>query len=115
MIGRLPAHIEISGLIRSVESMGGSAMVLHKGERDAGSIVVITINADGTSELFERMPQLDGSRNFVSTKSETSEKQRQFDDYIRRRCEQDPDVWAIEVNIADPERFTATLLQVRRD
>ena len=35
---RLPAHLEVSGLLRAVEGAGGFAMVLHKGEREAGTI-----------------------------------------------------------------------------
>ncbi|MEN8858992.1 MAG: DUF1491 domain-containing protein, partial [Qipengyuania flava] len=33
MDARLPAHIEVSGLIRAVESEGGFGVVLQKGEK----------------------------------------------------------------------------------
>ena len=40
MDARLPAHIEVFGLIRAVESEGGFGVVLQKGEKDAGTILV---------------------------------------------------------------------------
>ena len=109
MSERLPAHLEIASLIRLAESNGGSAMVLHKGERDAGTVLVVTMNRGQDARLFERMPQLDGNRNFVATRSQDTEKPSEFFEYLTRRQNQDPDIWVLEVDIADPERFIALL------
>ncbi|BDI59814.1 hypothetical protein MACH05_03740 [Qipengyuania nanhaisediminis] len=106
---RLPAHLEISSLIRLTESHGGSAMVLAKGERDAGTVLIVTQYRGGQSRLFERMPQLDGTRSFVETRKEDAENAKEFSDYLARRRQQDPDIWILEVDIADPERFIALL------
>lgn len=106
---RLPAHLEISSLIRLAESNGGMATVLSKGERDAGTILIVTIFRGENARLFERMPQLDGTRSFVLTKEQDSEKAAEFSDYIERRASQDPDIWVLEVDIDDPERFIALL------
>ena len=38
---RLPAHLEVAGLIRAVEAAGGFATVIAKGERDAGTLLVV--------------------------------------------------------------------------
>jgi hypothetical protein len=109
MTERLPAHLEITSLIRVVESQGGSAMVLNKGERDAGTILIVTMFRGENAQLFERMPQLDGSRPFVPTKSQDIEKPHEFSEYLQRRRQQDPDIWILEVDIADAERFVALL------
>ena len=109
MSERLPAHLEISSLIRLAESNGGFAMVLSKGERDAGTILIVTMFRGNDVRLYERMPQLDGTRDFVLTKEQGSEKPKDFDDYISRRRSQDPDIWVLEVDIDDPERFIALL------
>jgi hypothetical protein len=106
---RLPAHLEVSGLIRLVQANSGTAMVLAKGERDAGTVLVVTICRGENAQLFERMPQLDGSRSFVRTKSQDTEKHNEFSEYLTRRSAQDPDLWIIEVDIEDPERFIALL------
>ena len=106
---RLPAHLEIASLIRLAESNGGMATVLHKGERDAGTILLVTMYRGGNARLFERMPQLDGTRQFVVTRDQDPENPYEFSAYLTRRSQQDPDIWVLDVDIADPERFIALL------
>lgn len=102
---RIPAHLEVAGMIRAVEAAGGFAMVLQKGERDAGTILVVTLDRDGPATLYERMPQLDGTRLFIAAKQQNTEKPYEFSEYLDRRKNQDPDCWLIELDIADAERF----------
>lgn len=104
---RLPAHLEAGAILRLAESQGGFGTVLAKGERDAGTILLVTLCRGAGAALFERMPQLDGSRLFVATMRENPEKPHEFGEYLARRRAQDPDLWLIEVDIADPERFVA--------
>lgn len=109
MNGRLPAHVEAGAILRLSESLGGYATVLAKGERDAGTILIVTLCRGMAATLYERMPGLDGSRSFVATEYEDPENKQDFSDYCERRRQQDPDIWLIEVNISDPERFIADL------
>lgn len=105
MEARLPAHLEVSGLIRAVEAAGGFATVLAKGERDAGSILVVCCVNGASARLFERMPAADGSREWTSVRSQDPEKPNDFSDYLARRREQDSDLWIVELDIAEGERF----------
>ena len=105
--GRLPAHLEVSALIRAVDAAGGFATVLHKGERDAGTLALVIRERDGTSVLYERMPQMDGLRVFTETRRSDAEKPYEFQEYIDRRADRDPDLWLLELDIAEPERFAA--------
>lgn len=107
MEARLPAHVEVSGLIRTVESAGGFAMVLQKGERDAGTILVLTTQNGRNTRLWERMPQLDGSRKFSCTREQDDENPREIDEYVGKRRRSDPDCWVIELDIENAERFVA--------
>ena len=106
---RLPAHLEIGGLIRLAETRGGSAMVLAKGERDAGTILLVTLCRGQDATLYERMPQLDGSRRFVATKQQNPEKPLEFSEYLQRRAQQDPDIWVLEADVDDPAQFVALI------
>jgi hypothetical protein len=109
MSERLPAHLEVSAILRLAETQGGFATVLAKGERDAGTILLVTLFRGAGAKLYERMPALDGSRMFVATKSEDPENPQEFSEYLARRRRQDSDIWLIEVDIADPERFVAQI------
>ena len=104
---RLPAHLEVSALIRAVEAAGGFATVIAKGERDAGVILILTNDKGENARLWERMPRLDGARIFAVVKKEEIDKKAEFDDYISRRTTRDPDIWLVELDIANPERLIA--------
>ncbi len=107
MEARLPTHLEISGLIRAVEAEGGFATVLSKGERDAGTIAIVTLDQHGPAKFYERMPMLDGTRMFTETRIQDIEKPHEFSEYLAKRGQQDPDLWILELDIANPERFAA--------
>lgn len=105
MDSRLPAHLEISGLVRAVGAAGGFATVLAKGERDAGTILVICCENGASSRIYERMPQLDGTRKWIHVKSQDTENPIEFSEYCDRRKRQDSDLWIVELDIANAERF----------
>lgn len=105
MDDRLPAHLEVSALIRAVDANGGFATVIKKGERDAGTLLIICCENGTNQRLYERMPQLDGSRDWVLTKVEDPENPQEFTEYCERRKRQDDDVWIVELDIENAEQF----------
>lgn len=107
MDGRLPAHLEVAGLIRAVEAAGGFGTVIAKGERDAGTLLVICCENGANAAAFERMPQPDGSRAWILSRSQNAENPQEFWDYCDRRRHQDNDLWIVELDISDAERFIA--------
>ncbi|MBX9897735.1 MAG: DUF1491 family protein [Qipengyuania sp.] len=104
---RLPAHLEVAGLIRATEAAGGFATVVAKGERDAGAILILTIERDGSARLWERMPRLDGQRVFEVVREQTPETQEEFGEYLARRTARDRDIWLVELDIPNAERLVA--------
>jgi hypothetical protein len=109
MGARLPAHLEVSGIMRFAQTAGGFATVVSRGEKDAGTILLLTLQRGGNARLWERMPQLDGSRNFAVTVAEDVENPSKIQEYIARRSAQDPDCWILELDIDDADRFVASL------
>ena len=95
----------MAGLIRAVEAAGGFAAVLHKGERDAGSILVVLAEKGGSARLFERVPDATGHRIWTCTRHQDSENSHDFNQYLAHRQGSDPDLWIVELDIADGERF----------
>lgn len=104
---RLPAHIEVAGLIRAVEAEGGFATVVKKGERDAGTILVVLCEKGCGSVLYERMPDLEGGRKWTVAKAQDPEKPFEFNDYLEKRANQDSDCWIVELDVANGQRFIA--------
>ncbi|MGV3554571.1 MAG: DUF1491 family protein [Croceibacterium sp.] len=105
MDGRLPTHVEVNGLIRAVQGAGGFATVIAKGERDAGTMLIICCENDTKVRLYERMPHLDGTRKWVMTRSQDPENPSDFSQYWQLRKQQDSDLWVLELDVANAERF----------
>ena len=102
---RLPAHVEVGGLIRAVGAAGGFGMVLAKGERDAGTLLVICCTNGANARAYERMPQSDGTRKWFLAKVQNPENPADFTEFCDRRKRQDSDLWIVELDIANAERF----------
>ena len=102
---RLPTHLIVNALIRRVQGEGGFVTVLASGERDAGTLLVVLTEGGANSRVYERMPQADGTRSWVLSRQENSDDKREFSEYLTRRSEQDPDVWVVELDIRNGERF----------
>jgi hypothetical protein len=79
-------------------------MVLHKGEPDGGTILVVAVDRAGLGTLYERLPDPAGPRRWVPIRVQDGNDRRVFDDYLDRRVQQDRDVWIVELTIADVER-----------
>ena len=105
MTSRLPAHVEVSALVRAAQEAGGFAMVIAKGERDAGTLAVITLADARNARFWERMPQLDGSRRFEVSREQDTENPEHFTEYVMRRSAQDPDLWVVELECAAAEQI----------
>jgi len=84
-------------------------MVLRKGEPNGGTILTVLLDNQGLGQLFERLPQLDGTRRWTESKRQSVENRQEFEDYLTRRIAQDPDLWVIELTIADGERLILNL------
>lgn len=105
MSERLPAHLEVAGMIRSVQAAGGFAAVLAKGERDAGTLLVVCTHNGAETQAWERMPRADGTRGWAVAKKQDDADSPGFTEYWQRRKQQDRDLWVVELDIAKAERF----------
>jgi hypothetical protein len=102
---RLPAQVEVAALIRQTQAAGGFAAVLHRGADQGGTILVVLTENGANTRVYERMPQIDGSRKWFVARQQDDENLADFTEYLTRRSQQDSDVWIIELDIANGERF----------
>ena len=102
---RLPAHLEVAGLMRRVAAEGGFATVIARGERDAGTILLVLRDSRTNPRLFEKMPHADGTRPWTLNRVQDDDNKQEFDDYLTRRVRQDSDAWIVELDVPNPERF----------
>lgn len=95
----------MGALVRQVHAAGGFAAVLHKGEADGGTILLVLLDRGQPARVYERMPQLDGSRAWTLSRAEDSANKTELSEWLDRRSQQDPDLWIVELDIANGERF----------
>ena len=80
---------------------------MKKGDKDRGSLLLL-ISSRGTHvAALERVLNLDGSYQWQRTGPAESAGSAEISDFLARRARFDEDLWAIELDIADPERFIA--------
>jgi len=107
MSDRLPSGVVVSALLRRVNDAGGIGMVLAKGDSQAGGILVIVQERGGNARFLERGLGPDGASALIETGPRDPADALEFNDYWRRRRSRDPDLWVVELDIAEAERFAA--------
>ena len=98
MAARLAAGMLVSALIRRAEELGGNGMVLAKGDATAGAILIQLAERGVAGALLERRLDEAGAYRWSPTGPDDSE---QRGDYIARRRRTDPDLWVVELDLAD--------------
>lgn len=107
MSDRLPTHLLIGALLRRVNDSGGLATVLAKGDADTGAILVIAMERQHKIRAFERAPGHDVPAKLVIAGPQEPANEAEMTAYWQRRRSRDPDLWVIELDIAEAERFAA--------
>ena len=102
---RLPTHLEANALIRLTQAEGGFATVIRRGDREAGTLLVLLCENGANARAYERMPQANGARVWRLISSVTPENKQELSEYLTRRAAQDGDLWIIELDIARAERL----------
>ena len=109
MTPRLAAGVEVSALIRRVGSLGGSAAVLARGDREAGAILLFLAERGAPHGFFERALDAQGGYRWRRTGPENMSDLQLVNNYITRRRSIDGDLWVVELDIPGAERFVAEM------
>jgi hypothetical protein len=107
MDDRLPASLEASALIRQVQAEGGFATVIKKGDADRGALLLVIRSRDRHVGCLERVLSMEGAYRWQAAGPAESETGPELAEFLQRRTRFDEDLWVIELDIAQPERFIA--------
>lgn len=102
---RLKTEFWVQAFARRVNASGRAfAIVARKGDPDAGAILLAVNRLDGTLELFQQERDGQGRLVFAGlTKGPVPQDEAQA--LIARRTGFDSDLWVVEVESRDGERF----------
>ena len=104
---RLPAKVEVSGLIRRIEAEGGFATVVHKGDAEGGALLLVVSSRGRNFACLERILGASGKYEWLASGAVESMGSDELRAFLAKRMRFDPDLWIVELDIADPERFIA--------
>ncbi|GGB54488.1 DUF1491 family protein [Blastomonas aquatica] len=112
---RLAAHMRIEALKRLTQAVGGFATLLAKGDPVAGAILITRTVRGAENGVIEGISGLDGGVQWQEIWDEdpqTIAAKGTLADYIARRRVRDPDIWVIELDIANRAQFDAIIGQL---
>ncbi|MEQ8653756.1 MAG: DUF1491 family protein [Kiloniellales bacterium] len=98
---RLPSHLWITGIIRQENSAGRPILLLRRGEKMGGGLLVKINSLDGSFRILVQQRDLDGRLGWMGALQDAAVTEPEADAYIERACSRDPDLWAVEVERRD--------------
>lgn len=104
MTPRLTSAMLVSALIRRVSGAGGNATVVKKGDPTAGAILLICMEKGVVQSVRERVLGIDNIYAWIAVGPDEAVAR---DAYLERRQTRDCDLWIVELDIANAERFVA--------
>ena len=107
MSDRLPARLEAAGLLRRAEAEGGFGTILKRGDADRGSLVLMISQRGVHQACLERALASDGRYRWQAVGPAAGADAKSLADWSQKRIRFDEDLWLIELDVADPERFIA--------
>lgn len=107
MTARVTSALLASALVRRVHQEGGNAAILAKGDPTAGAILLLTTDRGTNPRFFERGLGASGEPALIASGPQDLADEGEVTAYWQRRRRNDSDLWVIELDIAQAERFAA--------
>ncbi len=105
-MSRLTTRLRVDAMIRRAQSEGGFATVLVHGDDSAGSLILVLARRDGGQTALARTLAASGYA-WTPAAEQPAGTYGIIDEYVARQRRYDPDLWVLELDIADAERFVA--------
>jgi len=80
---------------------------MKRGDSERGSLLLFVATRGRHVACLERVLNLEGSYDWRAVGPADSAGSAEIADFLARRARFDEDLWAIELDIAEPERFIA--------
>ena len=107
MTARLTSAMLVSALVRRVAGEGGNAVIVAKGDATAGAILLDCLERGQRTAFRERVLGSDGRYGWHAVGPSTESAADEVAAWLNRRRSRDPDLWIVELDIANAERFAA--------
>jgi hypothetical protein len=106
-VARLKSRFLVDLLLRRTEAAGGFATILAKGDETSGIILVQCTDRGEPGPLLERRFSAGGHYIWEAVGPDDPNDGESRANYQDRRRQADPDMWLIELDIADAPQLVA--------
>ena len=93
--------------MRRVTSGGGFATILARGDAERGALLLIVAERGRRVATLERMLNATGDYHWQTSGPAGEDNAPALDEWLRSRRRGDSDLWLIELDVPDAERFIA--------
>ena len=108
-MSRLPTKVWIDSLRRAVSAHGDFATVIRSGDPDAGAVILLLRDRADTYWGYSRTNLGDGTTGWQELPGSGAEDRNKLDESLEKQRRYDPDLWILELDVADPARFIVEL------
>lgn len=105
MSGKLNAGIWVSALIRMAQAAGDFATIAKKGDETAGQVLLVARRRNGHVQVYSRTMNSRGDYSWTVAVESDAEELGKVNDYLERQQRYDPDLWIVDLDTDNPERF----------
>jgi hypothetical protein len=106
---RLKSDLWVMAYLRRCAGEGASAMLVRRGDADAGAIYIKISRLDGTAALYGPAPsgmeEAREDRRWQACFDRAPVTEAEADAFLARQMEFDPDIWLIEVEDRQGRHF----------
>ncbi len=105
MSARLASGVLVNALVRRVGQAGGFATILARGDATAGAVLIVAQDRGQNARMWERGIGSTGGIELIPVGPGGDA--GAIADYWMKRRRSDPDLWVVELDVAQAERFAA--------
>ncbi len=98
---RLKARLWVQACIRSCQALGITATVLHRGDEEAGAVLIKIALRDRTCQVLTQTRTTEGRRAWMRGSGPAPVPEADADAYIARQRRYDSDLWVVEIESPD--------------
>lgn len=93
---RLKTGLWVSAVLRQANNSGCPAFRRHRGDEDAGGVLVVLTNRDRRAVVLTQTRTPEGARAWMRGSGADPVSEAAADAYVSRQIGRDPDLWVLE-------------------
>lgn len=104
---RLAAGVEAAAIVRHAQAQGDFATILKRGDAERGSLMLVVTSRGRHVAILERVLDFGAGYRWQSVGPPDSAEPVEVASFLGKRARFDADLWVIELDIVNAERFIA--------